>query len=231
MCTIVSGAIMKTVCIVEDEKDLADILDVYIRREGWECIKAQSLAEASRIDTESVNIWVLDLMLPDGNGFELLKDIKGNKPETPCIVISARGDSIDRVLGFEMGCDDYIAKPFMPQELIFRLHHMFNTMKGNLPIRSKRIEIGEYTIDLDIHEVLDSSGDRVDLTTKEYDLLNYLVTHPNKILSREEIMQGAWGEDYLDTQRSVDNFVKRVRAKIPPIKIETVYGSGYRCVV
>ncbi len=222
---------MKTVCVVEDEKDLADILDVYIRREGWGCVKAHSLSEAREVPVKDINIWVLDLMLPDGNGFELLKEIKAANPLTPCIVISARGDSIDRVLGFEMGCDDYIAKPFMPQELIFRLQHLFDTMKKNSPIRSNSVDLGGYILDLDMHEVRDSQGIQIELTAKEYDLVSYLVAHPNVILSRELIMQEAWGENYLDTPRSVDNFIKRIRAKIPTIKIETVYGSGYRCVI
>ncbi len=225
------GGNMSSVCIVEDEKDLSDILDVYIRREGWECLKASCLAEAHEINPSDVNIWVIDLMLPDGNGFELLKEIKSEKPDTPCIVISARGDSIDRVLGFEMGCDDYIAKPFMPQELIFRLHHMFDTLKTKLPIRKNAIDIKGYTIDLDMHEVRDAAGQQIELTTKEYDLISYFVSHPNQILSRDQIMQEAWNEDFLETPRSVDNFVKRIRSKIPVIKIETVYGSGYRCVI
>lgn len=224
---------MKQICIVEDEIDLSDILDIYLRREGWMAHPCQTLEEARGYLDKNIDVWVLDLMLPDGNGYELLKEIKAIDKTTPCIVISARGDSIDRVLGFEMGCDDYIAKPFMPQELVFRIKAFFN-QNINTNINStkptNKISVGDCVIDLYSHLVLNADEEEIVLTTKEYDLLSYLVTHTDKILTRKQIMQEAWGDEYLDTPRSVDNFIKRLRAKVPGLKIETVYGVGYRCV-
>ena len=135
---------------------------------------------------------------------------------------------MDRVLGFEMGCDDYIAKPFMPQELIFRVKNALIATQRNVPKRQVLV-YDEYTIDLDKHVVL--QGDKlVPLTSKEYDLLAYFLSVPGEALSRERIIRDAWGGDTSDAQRGVDNFVKRLRAKLPFLRIETVYGAGYRYV-
>lgn len=217
---------MKRVCLVEDEVDLSDVLCVYLRREGWEAISCQTLAAGREHLHDTIDVWVLDLMLPDGNGYELMKEIRSSRSGTPIVLISARGDGIDRVLGFEMGCDDYIAKPFMPQELVFRVR---KALESHSSVSSPLIEMGRCEVDLERH-VVTCDGTPVSLTTKEYDLLAFLLRNQNEILTREKIMQEAWGDEFQDTPRSVDNFVKRLRSKVPGLCIETVYGVGYRCI-
>lgn len=214
---------MKTVCILEDEEELREILGIYLEKNGYYVLKTASLKEAYEIlNNHIVNIWVIDLMLPDGSGFDLLKDIK-SKSNTPVILISARNDSIDRVLGFEMGCDDYISKPFLPKELIFRIKNLANS-----DIDSSILEFKDYTINMN-KRIIKNNNEEINITSKEYSLIIYFIENKGIALSREQIINQVWGDSFIGNDRVVDNFIMKIRNKAPFLNIKTIYGFGYRC--
>lgn len=222
------------VCLVEDEEDLRDVLQMYLGREGYEVHAAPTLAQGVLLANEvDASVWIVDLMLPDGSGFELMKNVKERRPGCKTILISARGDSLDRVLGFEMGCDDYIAKPFLPQELIWRMDKLVpaeaHAGEGRKATSSERA-YGVYTIDF-ARRAVSYRGVVISLTSREFDLLQLLVSNSGVALSRREIAQLAWKSPYVDGERVVDNHIKRLRKKLPQLPIETIYGFGYRCTV
>lgn len=213
---------MKNICILEDEKELNDILKLNLEKNGYNVFPCLSLKDAYKNLNNNINIWVIDLMLPDGSGFDLLKDIK-KKSNTPVILISARGDSIDRVLGFEMGCDDYIAKPFLPKELIYRIKNLPNKNTNN-----QILVFGEYTIDIK-KRTIKYDNEEIYTTSREYNLIMYFFENKGNALSREQIINQAWGDSFIGNDRVVDNFIKKIRNKAPFLNIETIYGYGYRC--
>lgn len=213
---------MKTICLLEDEKQLNEILSFNLKKNGYNVISCFSLADAYQQLHNNISIWVVDLMLPDGSGFELLKDIKENK-NTPVILISARGDSIDRVLGFEMGCDDYIAKPFLPKELLYRINNIkINKDEENI-LRFDDYIVNPIKRELSFHNKI------ICTTSREFTLIMYFVENKSIALSREQIIKEGWGDNFIGNDRVVDNFVKKVRSKAPFLNIETIYGYGYRC--
>lgn len=217
---------MYTICLVEDEDDLNSILTLYLKKNDWDVISCKNVSEGQMQLTKNINLWILDIMLPDGNGFELLGEIKKADRTKPVILISARGDSIDRVLGFELGCDDYIAKPFLPKELIYRVSKIFNSTF--VEKAEKKMYIGPYLLN-ESQRTVTGDKESVDLTSKEFDLLLYFAKHKEIALSREQLLIEIWGTDFFGSDRSIDNYIKNIRKKLPRVEIETIYGYGYRC--
>ncbi|PFG03093.1 response regulator transcription factor [Bacillus sp. es.036] len=212
--------------LVEDEENLVQILKTYMEKERFVVKTFLSGEEALESIHESCHLWILDIMLPGIDGYELLKKIKA-EDDVPVIFISARDEDLDRIVGLELGSDDYIAKPFMPRELIIRAKKLLKRVYQQSS--QKRFEIVEYEIDPVSRKVLDR-GEPVELTTKEMDLILYLVDHVNQTLSREQILVHVWGDDYVGSDRAVDDVIRRVRKKMPRMNLETSYGLGYRLI-
>ncbi len=217
---------MYKIHLVEDEENLVQILKTYMEKEGFQVKTFMSGEEALDSIHESCHLWILDIMLPGIDGYELLKKIKA-EDDVPVIFISARDEDLDRIVGLELGSDDYIAKPFMPRELIIRAKKLLQRVYQQSS--QKRFEIVDYEIDPVSRKVLDR-GEPVELTTKEMDLILYLADHVNQTLSREQILVHVWGDDYVGSDRAVDDVIRRVRKKMPRMNLETSYGLGYRLI-
>ena len=217
---------MLRICLVEDEQDLNQMLKIYLEKAGYEVISCFTMNEATQQKKDRISIWIVDIMLPDGNGLELLRNIKEQCKNTPVIIISAKGDRFDRVAGFEFGCDDYIPKPFLPAELVFRVDRLSKHM-DHLASEPDVIEIYPYRIDLSKRLVFENQT-RVDITSRELDIVLFFIQNKSQAISREQLLQAVWGGEYYGNDRIVDNYVKNIRKKLPSLQIETIYGYGYR---
>lgn len=216
------------ICLLEDEEELRNILSLYLSNEGLSVSSFADLHSAFDNISNNIDLYIIDIMLPDGNGFELMNKVKELNPSTPVILISARGDDVDKILGLEMGCDDYIAKPFMPRELVLRTKKLLSRMSNNNSNSDKNIiKLGEYSINTK-KRVVYLNSEEVDLSSLEYNLLLYFVNNNSIALSRNSILKNVWGDNYFGSDRVVDNSIKRIRKKLPDINIETIYGYGYR---
>lgn len=211
--------------LVEDDKNLNSILTSYLEKEGWNVTSFLNGKDAEAAINNPPHIWILDIMLPDIDGYQLIKSIKSKNPNLPVIFISARDADIDRVIGLEFGSDDYLAKPFLPRELVIRTKNILERSYGESTI-SQDIYIEPYTINKDSRSV-SLNGEKIELTTKEYSLLNLFIDNKNTALSRETILDEVWGEDYFGSDRVVDDLIRRLRSKMPQLDIETIYGFGY----
>ena len=218
------------VYLLEDDNELRDILSSYLQNESFD-VKSFSLgATAIAAINEKPHLWVLDIMLPDTDGFEVIKKIKAATPNVPVIFISARDQTLDRVLGLEMGSDDYIPKPFMPRELVIRVKKLLERTYGMAENPSKTYIFSDYEISEDKRSVTDN-GEEIPLTSKEVELLLTFARNAGRPLSRDRLLTLVWGDDYYGSDRVVDDLIRRVRKKLPNLHIETVYGQGYRLVV
>ena len=212
--------------LVEDDKNLNLILSTYLKKEGWEVLSFFTGEEALNAINTPPDLWILDIMLPDVDGYQIIKEIKYTTPHIPVIFISARDADIDRILGLELGSDDYLAKPFLPRELVIRTKKLLERVyKTPMEI----INIPPYTIDEKSRRVK-KEEEVINLTSKEFDLLAFFIKNRNQALSREQILKCLWGEDYFGTDRVVDDLVRRLRKKMPELNIETIYGYGYRMI-
>ncbi|WP_078552611.1 response regulator transcription factor [Bacillus alkalicellulosilyticus] len=219
--------------LVEDEENLVEVIKAYLEKEGWTVKTFTDGLKAQEAIQEKPHLWILDIMLPGIDGYQLLKGIKEHA-DTPVIFISARDQDLDRVLGLEMGSDDYLAKPFLPQELVIRAKKLLGRVYGSGQQEQRKIELNDYSIDPIGRTVIDKKSDTqeaVDLTTKEMDLILLLTGDIGKAFSRERIIEHVWGENYYGSERAVDDVVRRVRKKMPRIHLETLYGYGYRVLI
>lgn len=212
--------------LVEDDKNLNLILSTYLKKEGWEISSVFTGEEALSLINNPPDLWILDIMLPDIDGYQIIKEIKSITPSIPVIFISARDADIDRILGLELGSDDYLSKPFLPRELVIRTKKLLERVYGS---NSEILNISPYTIDEKSRRVK-LGNDPINLTSKEFDLLDFFIKNQDQALSREQILKSVWGEDYFGTDRVVDDLVRRLRKKMPKLNIETIYGYGYRMI-
>jgi two-component system response regulator CssR len=217
------------VFLVEDEEDLNKVLSSYLKKENW-IVKSFTDGESaiSSID-EQPDLWILDIMLPDVDGYEIIKEIKQRTPNIPVIFISARDAQIDRVVGLDMGSDDYLAKPFLPRELVIRAKRILQR-SHNITENIENIKISNYIIDFTKRKILDDKNEEIDLTSKEFDMIAFFAKNANNAFSREKLLEKIWGYDYYGSERVVDDLIRRLRKKIPGIDIETIYGYGYRMI-
>jgi two-component system response regulator CssR len=217
-----------TIYLVEDEENLNQVLSHYIREEGWHVKSFTRGMEAQKIITTPPDLWVLDIMMPDLDGIQLIKEIKEKTPEIPAIFISARNSDMDRIMGLELGSDDYLSKPFLPRELIIRIQKILQRVYGTIAKANHHItKLDGYQVDQLKRTVFSKEGP-VDLTSKEFDLLLLFIENPNTALSRNRILDEIWGNEAFYSDRVVDNLIKRLRKKLPDLRIETIYGYGYR---
>ncbi|HWO98908.1 MAG TPA: response regulator transcription factor [Bacillus sp. (in: firmicutes)] len=216
-----------TIYLVEDEENLNHVLTSYLKKEEWNVQSFFTGEEAQRAMSPPPHLWILDIMLPDIDGYQLIREIKAASPDVPVIFISARDADIDRILGLEMGSDDYLAKPFLPRELVIRVRKLLGRIYGTQPQQLNILPLDPYTIDLNVRLVY-RNGKNIDLTSKEFDLLVTLARNQGQAFSREQLLNHIWGEDYYGTDRVVDDLVRRLRKKLPDLRVETIYGYGYR---
>ncbi len=216
---------MRTIVLVEDEKDLNSLIKAYLEKAGYQVISYLNGEDAIENTDIDAHLWILDIMLGgDISGYDILKKIRETNEEVPVIFTSARDKDLDKIIGLELGSDDYITKPYSPKELVLRVNNMIKRVYSK---DNKKIVYDGYTIDLDKRSV--SQGEvEITLTTLEFDLLYMFVTNKNKSFSRDDILNIIWGSDYFGNDRVVDDLVRRLRKKMPDININTIYGYGYR---
>lgn len=214
------------VYLVEDEEDLNKVLTSYLKKENWIVKSFLNGKSAESVIDEQPDLWILDIMLPDIDGYELIKEIKEKTPNVPVIFISARDAQIDRVVGLDMGSDDYLAKPFLPRELIIRAKRILQRL-GGYDEKNEIIEISDYKIDFLKRKII-NNGKEIDLTSKEFDMVAFFSKNANNAFSREKLLEKIWGYDYYGSERVVDDLIRRLRKKMPDLNIETIYGYGYR---
>ncbi|QED46917.1 response regulator transcription factor [Cytobacillus dafuensis] len=220
--------------IVEDELHIRQIIEAYLQKEGYRTISVASAEEALEIKmVMSPDLWILDIMLPGMDGYEFCRKIR-EKEEIPIIMISAKDEEVDRILGLEIGSDDYLTKPFSPKELIARVKRLLhrwtmlqNYQKKSVNEEEQVLRAGDIKLIIEKRQVFWGS-EEVEVTIKEYDLLYLLIKRYGHPFSREEILHFVWGEDYFGSDRAVDDLVKRLRKKMTGLPLETVWGYGYR---
>lgn len=215
----------KVITIVEDERDLNELVKRYLEREGYEVRSYLTYDEASQhTSDDDVHLWILDIMLGDKSGFDLIEEIRTNDSQVPVIFMSARDKEFDRIIGLEKGSDDYITKPFSPKELVLRVN---NLIRRAYREEESKISVDGYEID-ELQRMVTYDSKKIDLTTKEFDLLMLFVNNRGTAFPREAILSKVWEENYYGSDRVVDDTLRRLRKKMPELAIQTIYGFGYR---
>ena len=209
--------------IIDDEKNLNDLVRTYLEKEGYIVYSFYTYDEALMHKNDDVHLWLIDIMLDRSSGFELFNEIKSIRPKMPIIFMSARDQEFDRIIGLEKGSDDYITKPFNIKEVILRINNLIKRSYDDL----SKIKLDGYDIDLEKRRVFNHENEIV-LTTKEYDLLVYFITNKGLAISREQVLNKVWDENYYGSDRVVDDTLRRLRKKMPEINVRTIYGFGYR---
>lgn len=216
---------MHTICLVEDELDLSKLIKMYLEKANYNVVCFDKGEDAINYIGNKVNIWILDIMLKDDvNGYDIIKEIRKQDELVPVIFTSARDQDLDKILGLELGSDDYITKPYSPKELVLRVNNIIKRVYGTN--EQNIIKYDNYVINLDKRKVTENDKE-IRLTTLEFDLLVYLLNNKGKQLSREEILEKVWQEDYFGSDRVVDDLIRRLRNKMN-INVQSIYGYGYR---
>ena len=220
------------ILIIEDEPDIRKTLEYNITREGYEVISASSLSEGrQKLESDSFTLLLLDLMLPDGSGLDLFRELKQDKSLStmPVIIITAKDDEVDKVVGFELGADDYVTKPFSVRELILRVKAVLKRGERKSDNIEVQRQFGELKIDVDSHEVF-VNDDHVSLTALEFKLLRQLVDRRGRVQSRDQLLSDVWGYSSDVTTRTVDTHIKRLREKLGDMGkyVQTIRGVGYK---
>ncbi|MDA9902929.1 response regulator transcription factor [Gammaproteobacteria bacterium] len=220
------------ILIIEDEPDIRKTLEYNISREGYKVVSASSLSEGKeQINSSDFSLILLDLMLPDGSGLDLCREIKSDKDKssTPIIILTAKDDEVDKVVGFELGADDYVTKPFSVRELILRIKAILKRGESKKETLEVQRQFGELTMDIDSHEVFVNS-EQIILTALEFRLLRQLVDRRGRVQSREQLLSDVWGYSAEVTTRTVDTHIKRLREKLGTMGkyVQTIRGVGYK---
>lgn len=226
MYTIFVGDNMYNICLVEDEIDLLTLIKMYLEKAGYKVITFSCGRDAINYIGEKVDLWILDIMLGDDvNGYDIIKAIREKDKEVPVIFTSARDQDLDKIIGLELGSDDYITKPYSSKELVLRVNNIIKRVYNKE--ESKKIKYADYSIDID-KRVVTNDEKEIKMTTLEFDLLILLLNNIGKSFSRDDILNLIWGRDYFGSDRAVDDLVRRLRKKLPKLNISTIYGYGYR---
>lgn len=235
---------MAKILIADDEQSIRNAVGFYMRKEGHEVVPAADGDEALRsFEEESFDLVILDVMMPGHGGYEVCSAIRDANPHIPVIFLSVKDSPIDKNLGFKLGADDYITKPFEPSELVFRVNSCLRRGSGAPSGESGdqaagsadgSIELGDLRIEVATRSVF-VSGARVDLTAKEFDILLLMARSPNTVFARQQILDAVWGVDYYGSAGIVAVFIRKLRQKIEadpsrPVHILTEWGVGYRIV-
>ena len=223
---------LQKILLIEDEPDIRKTLEYNISREGYDVVSAPSLSEGrNHLNSGSFSLILLDLMLPDGSGLDLCREIKSDKEKvaTPIIILTAKDDEVDKVVGFELGADDYVTKPFSVRELILRVKAVLkrgDQKSANLEVQR---QFGDLVIDVDSHEVF-VDNESITLTALEFKLLRQLVDRRGRVQSRDQLLSDVWGYSADVTTRTVDTHIKRLREKLGVMGkyVQTIRGVGYK---
>ncbi len=220
------------ILVAEDDRDIADLIALYVRKAGWEPHSVSSGSDAlTYARANPVDALVLDVMMPGMSGLEVCRTLRADKAlaAIPIIIVTARAEEADRILGLDLGADDYIAKPFSPNELIARLRAL--TRRVARQSTTDTLTLGSLEVDL-VKHVVTSNGRDVKLTAKEFLLLRYLLEHRGRVLSRDLLLGDVWGYRYTGGTRTVDVHIRRLREKLPELigPLETVKQFGYKLV-
>jgi len=216
---------MYNIALVEDEKDLNDLIKTYLEKEGYNVTSYYNGDTTIKDSNKDYHLWILDIMLGDDiSGYDIIKKIREDNNDVPVIFTSARDKDLDKIIGLELGSDDYITKPYSPKELVLRVNNIIRRVYTK---ERQKITYKDYIIDLDKRMAFQGDED-LNLTTLEFDLLYMFVTNKEKSFSRDDILNNIWGENYFGTDRVVDDLIRRLRKKMPLLDINTIYGYGYR---
>ena len=220
----------RKVLIVEDESNIAELVNLYLKKEGYETMVAGDSGKALELyRLFQPDLVLLDIMLPVMDGWAVCAKIR-ETDSTPIIMLTAKGETIDKVAGLEMGADDYIVKPFEMKELLARVHAVLRRL-GDEEVKARRLTFDGLVINLDSYE-LEVRGKRIDTPPKELELLFHLASSPNRVFTRNQLLDEVWGFDYFGDSRTVDVHIKRLREKLEGVSeqwsLKTVWGVGYK---
>ncbi len=221
----------QTILVVDDEKRLVSLLQSYLQQEGYRVVSASNGKEALLLaQKETPDLIILDIMMPEMNGYDFMREHRKER-DTPIIMLTAKVEDEDKIIGLELGADDYVTKPFKPRELMARVRNVLRRA-GKSEARGKTLKVGDLMLDRDTREVK-AANRSVDLTPSEFDLLAALMSAPGKVFSRLDLLDVIQGVRYEGYERTIDTHIKNLRAKIEPDPrkpryIETMYGVGYR---
>ncbi|MBN1350709.1 response regulator transcription factor [candidate division KSB1 bacterium] len=226
---------MPQILIIEDEPEMIMGLKDNFLYEGYEVLTAENGVEGiEKALTHSPDLVLLDIMLPQKSGFDVCRELKSKNPDMPIIMLTARGQEIDKVLGLELGADDYITKPFSVRELLARVKAVLRRTAGHRNTDNHQYVLEDFTFDFKHYQARKGSR-QIEFTHKEYQMLKYFVQHKGEILSRYQILDDVWGYEATPTTRTVDNHILKLRQKIEPDPakpkyILTVHGIGYKFI-
>ena len=219
------------ILVADDEQNIIQLLRLYLRNEGYEVVAAADGRQAlERFSAESPDLVLLDLMMPELGGLDVCTEIR-KRSDVPVIMLTARSDDVDKIVGLEVGADDYITKPFNPREVVARVKAALRRREWDsaAPEELSAVTVGNVTLDPTSREVT-AAGERVRLRPREFDLLEAFLRHPNVVLDRERLLSMVWGADYYGDHRTIDVHVAWLREKLSKgdARIETVWGIGYK---
>ncbi|AHF07557.1 response regulator transcription factor [Desulfitobacterium metallireducens] len=222
---------MEPILVIDDEERIRHLVRMYLENEGFTVEEAENGKEAlEKFHKGSYALLVIDLMMPEVDGWHVCREVR-QVSTIPIIMLTARGEEFDRVLGLELGADDYLVKPFSTKELVARVKALLRRTSGNLLGNSSALLFGKLQIEKEKHRVL-IGEEMVTLTPREFELLYFLAKNPGRVFSREQLMETVWGYDFYGDARTVDTHVKKLREKLadPEVKsmIATVWGVGYK---
>jgi DNA-binding response OmpR family regulator len=218
-----------TVLLVEDEPSVGELVRGYLMRDGYRVVWVRSGEDALvELDRHRVRIVILDIGLPGKDGFDVCRDMRA-RSNVPILMLTARDDEPDRIVGLEVGADDYLTKPFSPRELVARMKAILRRSEPQEG-KEKTVSLGDVILDRESHDVT-VAGKPIDLTAKEFDLLAYFMANPGVVVSRDLLLERVWGQEYPGGTRTVDVHVAQVRRKLDrPDLIRTLRGTGYKAV-
>ena len=219
------------IVVVEDDINIAELLRLYLEKDGFEVLIAHDGGAGLNLaETENPDLVMLDIMLPVMDGWQVCKAIRKNS-KVPIIMLTAKGETEDKVNGLEMGADDYIVKPFEVKELLARVHAVLRRTGEEVPQQGKKLTYDKLVINLDSYELI-VDGKKVDTPPKEMELLYHLAATPNRVYTRNQLLDEVWGFDYFGDSRTVDVHIKRLREKLEGVSdkwtLKTVWGVGYK---
>ncbi|MCI6820078.1 MAG: response regulator transcription factor [Clostridiales bacterium] len=230
---------MKKILVIEDEPNIRELILYNLKTNGYEAVAAEDgIMGITMVHREKPDLILLDIMLPEKNGYEICRELRDEGSETPIIIITAKTEETDKVMGLEYGADDYISKPFGIREMMARIKAVLRRYENTADHVQKDssdtvLSVGDLTINVDRHEVRE--GDRViDLTLKEFELLKYLVENRGRVFSRDQLLNNVWGINYVGETRTVDVHIRHLRQKLSDGEhddssyIETIRGKGYK---
>jgi DNA-binding response OmpR family regulator len=219
------------ILIADDDRNIVELLRLYIEKEGYSTVIAYDGKQAiSTFKNENPDLVVLDVMMPEADGWQVCKEIRKTS-DTPIIMLTAKGETFDKVLGLELGADDYMVKPFETKELIARIKAVLRRFDTKEKVSADEVTYDNISVNLVNYE-LKLNGEIIEIPPKELELLHFLASNPNRVFTREQLLEEVWGFDYFGDSRTVDVHIKRLREKIENIEgnwtLKTVWGVGYK---